>query len=101
MKREIFDIGIGDFPLHFPRSDGRSQRRTAIHQSQFDVPSEIREALLWLIDHGDDRVAQWAVKALGNAGGGSAIDKLAEISKSPDYSTTIRREAGGILNNNN
>ncbi len=92
----------GDVEFDPSLNDGVVDAIRAIHLIagfEFDVPSETREALLWLIDHSDDRVAQWAVKALGNAGGESAIDKLSEISKSPDYSTTIRREAGEILNN--
>jgi hypothetical protein len=33
VKREIFDIGIGDFPLRFLLFDDLSCRPTAIHQS--------------------------------------------------------------------
>jgi hypothetical protein len=35
VKREIFDIGIGGFPLHLPSSNGRSRRCTTIHQSHY------------------------------------------------------------------
>ena len=41
MKRKIFDVGIGGFSLHLPSSDGRSQRRSAIHQSQGDYTAVI------------------------------------------------------------
>jgi len=33
VKREIFDMDIGGFPLHLPSSDEPSRRRLAIHQS--------------------------------------------------------------------
>ncbi len=37
VKREIFDMDIGGFPLHLPSSDERSRRCLAIHQSQIVV----------------------------------------------------------------